>query len=147
MTVEYLWDANGNMTRDRNKKIWRIRYNVLNLPEEIKFYDGHVVRYTYAADGRKLKVEYQISNMGVLELNGIDAGATMGLMGEGIPTINPPSPTTYLTMDYCGNHVYRNGKFDGGRLLASNIWCVKNVICSNIDLPGERIHAGGIIYF
>ena len=34
-TVKYLWDANGNMTRDRNKKIWSIEYNVLNLPEEI----------------------------------------------------------------------------------------------------------------
>ena len=58
MTVEYLWDANGNMTRDRNKKIWRINYNVLNLPEEIKFYDGHVVRYTYDASHRKMRVKY-----------------------------------------------------------------------------------------
>ena len=58
MTVEYLWDANGNMTRDRNKKIWRINYNVLNLPEEIRFYDGHVVRYTYDASHRKMRVKY-----------------------------------------------------------------------------------------
>lgn len=123
-TVEYLWDANGNMTRDRNKKIWTIKYNVLNLPERIEYMDGHIVLYTYASDGRKLKTEYQISNVGVLELNGIDAGSTMGLMGGGIIPFDPPGPlnppgpigpvlptgpTTYLTMDYCGNHVYRNG--------------------------------------
>jgi RHS repeat-associated protein len=120
-TVEYLWDANGNMTRDRNKKIWKIKYNVLNLPERIEYMDGHIVLYTYASDGRKLKVEYQISNVGVLELNGIDAGSTMGLMGGGTIPFNPPGPlnppgpivppgpTTYLTMDYCGKHVYRNG--------------------------------------
>ena len=121
-TVEYLWDANGNMTRDRNKKIESVEYNVLNLPEKIEYYDGHIVRYTYAADGRKLKVKYQISNVGVLELNGIDAGATMGLMGGGIIPFDPPTdpllppgpvlptgPTTYLTMDYCGDHIYRNG--------------------------------------
>ena len=123
-TVEYLWDANGNMTRDRNKKIWTIKYNVLNLPERIEYMDGHIVLYTYASDGRKLKTEYQISNVGVLELNGIDAGSTMGLMGGGIIPFDPPGPlnppgpigpvlptgpTTYLTMDYCGNHIYRNG--------------------------------------
>ena len=121
-TVEYMWDANGNMTRDRNKKIESVEYNVLNLPEKIEYYDGHIVRYTYAADGRKLKVKYQISNVGVLELNGIDAGATMGLMGGGIIPFDPPTdpllppgpvlptgPTTYLTMDYCGDHIYRNG--------------------------------------
>ena len=123
-TVEYMWDANGNMTRDRNKKIESIEYNMLNLPEKIEYYDGHIVRYTYAADGRKLKTEYQISNVGVLELNGIDAGSTMGLMGGGIIPFDPPGPlnppgpigpvlptgpTTYLTMDYCGDHVYRNG--------------------------------------
>lgn len=119
-TEEYLWDANGNMTRDRNKKIWKIKYNVLNLPERIEYMDGHIVLYTYASDGRKLKTEYQISNVGVLELNGLDAGAgtTMGLMGGGTIPFNPPGPvgpivppgpTTYLTMDYCGDHIYRNG--------------------------------------
>lgn len=119
-TEEYLWDTNGNMTRDRNKKIWTIKYNVLNLPEQIEYMDGHIVQYTYAADGRKLKTEYQISNVGVLELNGLDAGAgtTMGLMGGGTIPFNPPGPvgpivppgpTTYLTMDYCGGHIYRNG--------------------------------------
>lgn len=116
-TVEYLWDTNGNMTRDRNKKIWTIKYNVLNLPEQIEYMDGHIVQYTYAADGRKLMVKYMVSNISVIEqgsINGV-GGSSNGVMGGGIipfdppGPIVPPGPTTYLTMDYCGNHVYRNG--------------------------------------
>ena len=29
-----------------------IAYNVLNLPSEVRFADGHETRYTYDADGR-----------------------------------------------------------------------------------------------
>ena len=64
--VEYRWDGNGNMTRDRNKGIYSISYNVLNLPREIVFGDGHVIRHTYAADGRRLRSEYVLSNIAVV---------------------------------------------------------------------------------
>ena len=32
-TTEYSWDKNGNITRDLNRKISKIQYNSLNLPE------------------------------------------------------------------------------------------------------------------
>lgn len=125
-TVEYMWDANGNMTRDRNKKIESIEYNMLNLPEKIEYYDGHIVRYTYAADGRKLMVKYMVSNISVIEQGSINSvgGSSNGVMGGGTVPFNPPGPlnppgpvvppgpTTYLTMDYCGNHIYRNGALE-----------------------------------
>ena len=123
-TVEYEWDANGNMTRDRNKRISSIRYNVLNLPERINYEDGHIVSYTYAADGRKLRVKYLVNNIAAVEVHSAGSavtGAAAGLMGGPIP-FNPGDTaitpgitpglnlyTTLLTMDYCGNHVYRNG--------------------------------------
>ena len=47
---EYLWDANGNMTRDRNKGIYEISYNVLNLPERIEMGDDMRVLLGYRAD-------------------------------------------------------------------------------------------------
>lgn len=47
---EYLWDANGNMTRDRNKGIYEICYNVLNLPERIEMGDDMRVLLGYRAD-------------------------------------------------------------------------------------------------
>ena len=51
----YAYDKNGNLTKDLNKKITAISYNSLYLPELLTI-DGVTHKYTYAADGRKLKV-------------------------------------------------------------------------------------------
>lgn len=51
----YAYDKNGNLTKDLNKKITAISYNSLHLPEQLTI-DGITHKYTYAADGRKLKV-------------------------------------------------------------------------------------------
>ena len=37
---EYAYDANGNLTKDLNKGITDIQYNVLNLPSTVSFSDG-----------------------------------------------------------------------------------------------------------
>ena len=78
--VEYGYDANGNMTMDKNKGIEAIEYNVLNLPSLIKFSNGVNVEYLYSAGGDKLQVKY-ISSI----------------------------PLDTLTVDYCGNYIYENG--------------------------------------
>ena len=44
---EYAYDANGNLTKDLNKGITRITYNVLNLPNVVTFSDGSSITYTY----------------------------------------------------------------------------------------------------
>lgn len=58
-SLEYMYDANGNMTRDDNKKITDIDYNLLNLPEFIEKKDGQNnernVAYAYDATGVKLE--------------------------------------------------------------------------------------------
>ncbi|WP_192822826.1 DUF6443 domain-containing protein [Rufibacter sp. LB8] len=53
---EYGYDANGNMTSDANKGIGKVRYNLLNLPDSVHMgaTKGYI-KYTYAADGRKLR--------------------------------------------------------------------------------------------
>ena len=51
----YAYDKNGNLMKDLNKKITAISYNSLYLPELLTI-DGVTHKYTYAADGRKLKV-------------------------------------------------------------------------------------------
>ena len=61
------YDANGNMTRDRNMGIHSITYNMPNLPQIILFNDGHETRYTYAADGRKLSVQYLLNNFAIFD--------------------------------------------------------------------------------
>lgn len=56
---EYTYDKNGNMTKDLNKKISSIQYNLLNLPSKIKYSTGKSAVYTYDATGRKLRVVYK----------------------------------------------------------------------------------------
>ena len=58
---EYLYDANGNLTQDKNKGITGIGYNHLNLPRQIHFGTGaDSVVFRYAASGQKVaKLVYQ----------------------------------------------------------------------------------------
>ncbi|MCQ2242680.1 MAG: RHS repeat-associated core domain-containing protein [Bacteroidaceae bacterium] len=77
---EYEYDENGNLTKDLNKNISSIQYNSLNLPTQILFADGNAIRYTYSADGRKLRAVYTTA-----------------------------MPATTKTIDYCGNLIFENG--------------------------------------
>ena len=58
---EYAYDANGNLTKDLNKNIIDIQYNVLNLPSAVTFADGSVISYLYSADGVKLRTVHTIN--------------------------------------------------------------------------------------
>jgi len=118
--TEYTYDANGNMTSDANKGISRITYNVLNLPQEVTFADGHIIRYRYAADGRKLRTDYVLSNYTVIDNPGgpsiLHSGGTQPMGGgtftpggDGLPDPENQMETTLMTRDYCGNHIYRDG--------------------------------------
>ena len=62
---EYLYDATGNLTQDRNKGITGITYNHLNLPRQIHFgigADSLVFRYT-AAGQKVAKLVYQTGKL------------------------------------------------------------------------------------
>ena len=52
---EYVYDQNGNLTKDLNKNISNIQYNSLNLPPVVTFGNGNTITYLYAADGKKLR--------------------------------------------------------------------------------------------
>jgi RHS repeat-associated protein len=52
---EYIYDANGNMTKDANKGITAIRYNHLNLPVVVKKNGADSIVYVYDATGKKLR--------------------------------------------------------------------------------------------
>ena len=115
----YWYDADGNLTRDRNKGIRRITYNVLNLPQEVTFADGHIIRYRYAADGRKLRTDYVLSNYTVIDNPGGPSilhsggaqpmgGGTFTPGGDGLPDPENQLETTLMVRDYCGSHVYRD---------------------------------------
>ncbi|MDN5217502.1 fibronectin type III domain-containing protein [Fulvivirgaceae bacterium BMA12] len=56
-SVDYDYDANGNLAGDANKNIDTIEYNILNLPQRILFTGGNEILYTYDAAGTKLRKE------------------------------------------------------------------------------------------
>jgi len=79
-TWEYNYDANGNLTEDKNKGIFGILYNTLNLPISIQKYDGLRLEYIYDATGTKRRQN----------------------LYTGMSTISK-------TTDFIGNIVYENG--------------------------------------
>lgn len=54
---DYSYDANGNMTADKNKAIALIEYNHLNLPNKVTKNEGQYIKYIYDAVGIKLAQE------------------------------------------------------------------------------------------
>ena len=87
---EYTYDANGNMTADKNKGISSITYNTINLPQKITFSDGKTTEYVYSYDGTKLQTVHKTLQ-----------------------------PQTSATTTYSGNLIYENGALkrllvDGG---------------------------------
>ncbi len=103
--IEYEYDKNGCMTKDLNKKICKIEYNLLNLPTKLSFEDGSTISYSYDADGTKLGADYNLSLMNVV---------------KGTSSSNAQSGSRVTShRDYCGNFIYEDGAlkmvlFDGG---------------------------------
>ena len=60
---EYTYDQNGNLTKDSNKGIANITYNLLSLPQVVTFSDGSTIRYMYSADGTKLRTTHVINGV------------------------------------------------------------------------------------
>ena len=101
---EYEYDANGNMTKDANKRISSITYNLLNLPQRIYFETKTIENIVYSADGRKLRATYTFPPMRYM----------------------PPKPPRIKVVktDYCDNVIYQDGKLsqilvDGGYITFS----------------------------
>lgn len=57
-TPEFAYDANGNMTKDADRDIVAIQYNLLNLPNLVQFRNGNQIRNLYDASGQKLRSEF-----------------------------------------------------------------------------------------
>jgi RHS repeat-associated core domain len=57
-TIEFEYDANGNMTKDLDREITKIEYNILNLPDKVTFANENIIVNLYDASGKKLSSGY-----------------------------------------------------------------------------------------
>ena len=104
----------GAMKQNYYNGIAGIAYNVLNLPEKIRFMSGHGIQYSYDASGTKHKAVYQTVRSSV----NIPLGTTAY-------TPNASDVTSILTTDYCSNGhiVYENNSLK--RILNPEGYAVK----------------------
>ena len=100
---EFAYDANGNMTRNLNKDIVKIVYNVLNLPDFIYMRNGDYIRNTYDGDGNKLSSENWICRYNItIPESGNIQGNLDSLVIKQVADINDSKKVYY----YCGDFVY-----------------------------------------
>ena len=95
---EYTYDLNGNQTKDLNRGVSSVSYNILNLPNriDIKSPVGEARNdYVYRSDGNKMRVVHKWN----------PNYSTAPVIGSGI---TETSLTKSETTDYVGNYVYVN---------------------------------------
>lgn len=137
--IEYVYDSNGNLIKDLNKKIADIQYNVLNLPRQIVFEDGNSIYYLYDVNGVKLRAIHIMGNDtvttdycgSVIYENGV---AEKLLTGYGYISLND-NEYHHFIQDHQGNNrviVDQEGKVEEvnhyypfGGLMANSTGCVQ----------------------
>ena len=120
-TSEYSYNANGCMTKDKNKGVLSVRYNQLSLPSYIKTKKGPSEKITYNIRGEKLQI---FRNMSIdpprpwldsitpatphvypvieqPDMSSLQDFVVNPAIGEIVP---------FPTIDYCGSVVYNNNQ-------------------------------------
>ena len=115
----YSYDQNGNTTKDLDRNISSIQYNLLNLPRRITYTDGSMATYTYNSLGEKLRVVYATSSL-TASLPAAHVAGSEALGSAEIRSLQSGMSDT--TVDYCGNLVY-NGTGLSRILLGGEGYC------------------------
>lgn len=140
---EYLYDGNGNLTKDLNRGVSQIQYNVLNLPSRIDIKNPLSEarnEYLYRSDGEKSRVIHRWNpNYSVAPV-----------IGSGI---SESSLTMSDTTDYVGTFEYEggvlkrieteNGYIEDGRY----VYYVRDHLGSIRRLSSHRVGSEGLNYY
>ena len=97
-SVEYTYDANGNMVKDLNKGISTIQYDINNRLQTISYSDGRRASYVYDAEGRKLSVSYNLTAM-------ISTQPQLAVM-QSQNAVSANATNGQTTINYCDNIIY-----------------------------------------
>ena len=121
-SIEYTYDANGNMTMDRNKYIMSVTYNTLNLPVDVLYEDNsytYSTSFHYAGDGRPLRVNHSLKK--IKPLFPFNGSSELDVIQKVVfPGIIKPNPAEMYNGDeFCGSLTYHSGTIsymsvDGG---------------------------------
>ena len=123
---EYAYNENGAMTKDLNKGITNIEYDLLGNPRKVTFSGKNSIEYVYAADGRKLREVHSLTIRAVVPVITDPRRPGNGLGSQKIGKGTDPKgqeKLVYYTFrdstDYINNYVFKNGKpemfrFPGG---------------------------------
>jgi RHS repeat-associated protein len=122
------YNKNGALVSDLKRSISNIRYNTLNLPEQITFSAGHSILYGYDAMGMKRRTEHiTVENRTVVGMaTAKDALTRETATATDAPVASSPASTSatgasslssllattivdQTVTDYCGNIIYENG--------------------------------------
>jgi RHS repeat-associated protein len=112
-TQEYWYNTAGDLTRDANKGIALINYDLLGHPIRVQFTNGNVTQYVYAADGRKLRTKQTTAVEGLT----VAMGHTLELTAAQIMDVD--------FTDYAGN-----------------LQITRGLIGSNPNVPSVDYHFG-----
>jgi RHS repeat-associated protein len=111
---DYSYDANGNLTRDKNKGIWEITYNHLNLPTKIDFFGrngapgNNIITYTYNANGQKVnkKVQQEDYSGSIGTYNTDYLGVFQYANKYSVNASSPPLSFISTSEGYVNNRIY-----------------------------------------
>ncbi|WP_163378437.1 DUF6443 domain-containing protein [Cyclobacterium sp. SYSU L10401] len=112
---DYRYDPNGNLTANPDKGIKRIRYNHLNLPQEMVFDSGEKLLFAYSAEGQLLYRQ--------LEKKGKPAGRTDQL-GELVLVDGKPRQLLHPE----GRSVWEKGKWVPEFFIRDHLGNVRQVL-------------------
>ena len=106
---EYTYDPNGNMTKDLNKNILSIQYNLLNLPQCMRLGNGNSAEYAYNAAGERLSTTYGDLTSGVTFYHSANYFYTYGplyiFIDGGYITLSGSTPVYhYYLKDHLGSN-------------------------------------------
>lgn len=119
------YDVNGNLTKDLDRDIVTIRYNLLNLPEVIQFKNGNQIRNLHDASGHKLSVRYVTVDAGVY--NPLIPGQIIENLD-----VNEMENVTITGVDYVDNMEYNVSRYFDWDVTyepqdAKSLWQVNNI--------------------
>lgn len=142
--AEYQYDANGNMTRNLNKGILKIKYNVLNLPEYIYMRNNQYLHNIYDGDGTKLSSEVYTCkyNITVPESGSIQGDLDTLKLKYDLTSRDFPETTRYS-----GDFIYKTRLIDSSKAWPYNAdtYAIGNKYTTKLVLSRINFEEGYIV--